>query len=196
MKLFGRWETKVEVKDPGLKNYILLSPQLVPSSHGRFSTKPFQKARMNLLERFANKLCVPGHFGKRHKLSSGRLTGKKEKKFLLLLKALEKIEQRTKKNPLEILVRAVENAALREEIAGYQVGGIIVRRAVVTSPQRRINLALSNLAQAAYRKSFGKKIGIVDALVDELLGAYQNDPSKSAAVKEKERIEKEAEGAR
>ena len=41
-----------------------------------------------------------------------------------------------------------------------------------------------------------KKANMVDALVEEILGAYENNPSKSEAIREKERIEKEAEGAR
>jgi ribosomal protein S7 len=37
---------------------------------------------------------------------------------------------------------------------------------------------------------------MVDALVEEIIGAYENNPTKSEAIREKERIEKEAEGAR
>jgi ribosomal protein S7 len=37
---------------------------------------------------------------------------------------------------------------------------------------------------------------MADALADEIFFAYQNDPSKSEAIKEKERIEREAGGAR
>ena len=72
----------------------------------------------------------------------------------------------------------------------------MVRRAVITSPQRRVDLALSNIVQAAYRKSFGKKDTMVDTLTNEILGAYNKDGQKSEAIKEKERIEREAEGAR
>jgi ribosomal protein S7 len=37
---------------------------------------------------------------------------------------------------------------------------------------------------------------MVDALTSEIIAAYNNDASKSEAIKEKERIEREAEGAR
>jgi len=93
-------------------------------------------------------------------------------------------------------VKAIENSALREETAAYQVGGIIVRKAVITSPQRRVDISIKNIAQASYRKSFGKKENVVDALVGEIVGAYNNDQNKSEAVKERVRVEKEAEGAR
>ena len=196
IKLFGKWDFKVEIKDEGLKRYINLEPKVIPHSKGRHAKRQFHKSKMNLIERFVNKLMVPGHQGKKHKYTSGHVVGKKEKNFKIVKEAFEKIEKLTKKNPIEVFVRAVENAALREEIASYQVGGIIVRKAVVTSPQRRVDLALRNLAQAAYRKSFAKKKSIVDALVEEILGAYQNDPNQSDAIKEKERIEKEAEASR
>jgi small subunit ribosomal protein S7 len=197
IKIFGRWSTKdVKVKDIGLEKYINLQPVLIPRSGGRYAKQQFHKSKMNIVERLMNKLQVPGHRGKKHMLTSGRAVGKTLIHYKIVKKTFEKIEQQTKKNPIEVLVRAIENSALREEITQYQVGGIIVRRAVVTSPQRRVDLALSNIVQAAYRKAFGKKENMVDALTNEIIAAYNNDASKSEAIKEKERIEKEAEGAR
>ena len=70
------------------------------------------------------------------------------------------------------------------------MGGTMVRKAVITSPQRRVDTALSIITQSAYRKSFGKKQSTTDALVNEILHAYKNDASKSEAIKEKERIER------
>jgi small subunit ribosomal protein S7 len=67
---------------------------------------------------------------------------------------------------------------------------------VITSPQRRIDLALRIFAQTAYRKSFGKKEEMEDSLVNEITAAYNNDAAKSDAIKERERTEKESEGAR
>ncbi len=197
LKLFGKWSYEgIEVKDPGLKRYINLSPVAVPFSRGRYAKTQFYKSKMNIVERLINKLMVPGHRGKKHVISSARVTGKKEKAIKAVKEAFEIIEKRLNKNPIEVLVRAVENAALREEIAAYQQGGIIVRKAVVTSPQRRVDLALRHIAQAAYRKSYGKKKSIAEALAEELIGAYNNDASKSDAIREKERIEKEAEASR
>lgn len=197
MKIFDRWETdKIEVNDAGLKKYIGLEPIIIPKSGGRYSSGHQTKSKMNIVERLITKLMVPGHRGKKHVISSGRATGKYETHYKTLKDVFEIIEKKTKKNPIEVLVRAIENAALREEIASYQIGGIIVRRAVVTSPQRRVDLALRNITQAAYRKSFGKKENIATTLANELMASSENDASKSEAVKEKERIEREAEGAR
>jgi len=196
IKLFGKWPYDVKVLDKGLERYINLTPKIVPKSCGRFAKQQFHKSKMNIVERFITHLMVPGHKGKKHVLTSGRVVGKWQTTYKIVEKAFERIHEITKKNPLEVFVRAIENAAIREEIAAYQVGGIIVRKAVVTSPQRRVDIALRHIAQSAYRKSFGKKANMVDALVEEILGAYENNPAKSEAVREKERIEKEAEGAR
>ncbi|MEM7821619.1 MAG: 30S ribosomal protein S7 [Candidatus Aenigmatarchaeota archaeon] len=197
IKIFGKWSTEgIEVKDPGLIKYINLQPVLIPRSDGRYVKQQFHKSKMNIVERLMNKLQVPGHRGKKHLLTSGRAVGKTLTHYKIVKKVFENIEQKTKKNPIEVLVRAIENSALREEITQYQVGGIIVRRAVVTSPQRRVDLALSNIVQAAYRKAFGRKESMVDTLTEEIIAAYNNDANKSEAIKEKERIEREAEGAR
>lgn len=197
IKIFDKWSTEgIEVKDIGLAKYINLQPVVIPRSGGRHAKHQFHKSKMNIVERLMNKLQVPGHRGKKHVLTSGRCVGKTEIHYKIVKKTFEKIEQQTKKNPIEVFVRALENSALREEITQYQVGGIIVRRAVITSPQRRVDLALSNMVQTAYRKSFGKKEDMVGALTAEIAAAYNNDASKSEAIKERERIEREAEGAR
>lgn len=197
MKIFDRWSTEgIEVKDVGLAKYINLESVIIPKSGGRYAKQQFHKSRMSIVERLMNKLQIPGHRGRKHIMTSGRAVGKTLIHYKILRKVFENIEQQTKKNPIEVLVRAIENSALREEITQYQVGGIIVRRAVITSPQRRVDLALSNIVQASYRKSFGKKEDMAGALTAELVAAYNNDGSKSEAIKERERIEREAEGAR
>lgn len=197
MKLFDKWSTaEVKVNDKGLERYIGLRPVIVPRSSGRYSSSQHGKSRINIVERLITKMMVPGHRSRKHVISSDVTSGKYTKEYNAIKAAFETIEAKTKKNPVEVLVRAIENAALREEIAAYQVGGIIVRRAVVTSPQRRMDLALRTITQAAYRKSFGKGVKIAVVLANELMAASENDASKSEAVKERERIEREAEGAR
>jgi len=197
IKIFDRWSVKdIKIEDKGLERYINLKPVIVPRSGGRYAKQQMHKSKMNIVERLMNKLQVPGHRSKKHMITSGKAVGKTNIHYKIVKAVFEKVEQQTKKNPIEVLTKAIENAALREEITQYQVGGIMVRRAVITSPQRRVDLALSNLVQAAYRKSFGKKDTMVDALSNEILGAYNKDAQKSEAIKEKERIEREAEGAR
>jgi small subunit ribosomal protein S7 len=197
MKLFDIWDIEaVKVKDAGLERYINLKPVLVPKSGGRYSSSPHGKSSISIVERLMTKMMVPGHRSKKHVISSGRVTGQYNVQCANIVNTFKKIEDKTKKNPVEVLVRAIENSAQREETAAYQVGGIIVRRAVVTSPQRRVDLSLRVISQAAYRKSFGKGVPIADALANELIAASESDSSRSEAIKERERVEREAEGAR
>lgn len=195
--LFGRWDTSViEVKDKGLSVYMNLSPILIPRNYGRHAGKKFHKLDMSIVERLMNKMMIPGHKSKKHVLSSGASGGKSERVMRLTKEILSKIEQQTKQNPMQVLVTAIENVALLEEITAYQMGGIMVRKAVVTSPQRRIDWALRLITQAAFQKSFNNKKTIVDATVSEIIACYNKDVQNSNAMREKERIEREAEGAR
>ncbi|UCD07802.1 MAG: 30S ribosomal protein S7 [Candidatus Aenigmatarchaeota archaeon] len=194
--LFNRWDiSEVKVDDPGLKNHINLDPILIPRTGGRFATKPFQKEKISIVERLMNKLMVSGHRGKKHKLTSGHQAGNVQVLYKIIKKAFEIIEKRTKKNPVQVLVNAIENAALLEEVASYRLGGIIARSSVVVSPQRRIDLALRHISQGIQKASFKTNKSLAEVISDELISASNND-SKSFAIQERNRIEREAEGAR
>lgn len=196
MLLFNRWDTtEVTVNDPGLKRYVNLTPIVVPRTGGKYGTEPIMKQKMSIVERFMNKLMVSGHRGKKHKLTSGRHIGKVPTLYKIIKEAFVTIEKNTKKNPVQVMVSAVENSALLEEVASYRLGGIIARNAVVTSPQRRLDLALRHLTQGIYKSSFRSKQRLASVISDELIAASNND-SKSFAVSERNRSEKEAEGAR
>ncbi len=196
VKLFGKWDTTgIEVRDPGLVRYISLKPVVVPKTRGR-ARKQFHKSSMHIVERLITRIFVPGHRGKKHYITSGHCTGKYETAWKIVKRCFEIVEKKTGKNPVEVFVRAVENAALREEIASYQVGGIIVRKAVVTSPQRRVDLALRLMVQGAYQKMKSGARDFASVLAGEIISAYRKDPQGSHALREKERIEREAAGAR
>ena len=76
VKIFDRWTTKgIEVLDLGLKNYINLEPTIIPKTSGRHRQQ-FHKSKKNIVERLITKLMVPGHKGKRHRISSGKIVGK------------------------------------------------------------------------------------------------------------------------
>ena len=72
IKLFNRWETEhIQVIDPGLKRYINLRPIIIPKTHGRNVGTQFWKSKYHIVERLINKMMIPGHKGKKHKISSG-----------------------------------------------------------------------------------------------------------------------------
>ncbi|MCD6381420.1 MAG: 30S ribosomal protein S7 [Candidatus Aenigmarchaeota archaeon] len=193
--LFDKWPVEeIEVKDHGLKRYLSVKPMIIPKTGGRL-TKPFYKYKTNIVERLVAHIMQSGHSGKKHKITSGRFGGGFSTALKVVERALEIVEKRTKKNPLEVLIRAIENASIREEVASFQLGGIIARQAVVTSPQRRIDKTLRYFAQGAYHTAFNKKVTTAEALAEEIINAYEGS-NKSFAVREKERIEQEAAGAR
>ena len=192
-KLFGKWEP-IENVDPSLKNYVNLEPKFLPRSEGALRGR-FHKSKMHIVERLALKLLISGHQGKKHKLTSGRFAGNYYNVISVVEKALGLIEKKENKNPLEVLVKAIENAGLREEVVSYQKGSIIAREAVITSPQRRIDKTLRYFAQSSYRRAFKNKKTLAEGLSEELLAAYRGS-SDSYAVKEKERVEREASGSR
>ena len=194
--LFNRWDlSEVKVEDPGLRKHINLKPVVVPRTCGRYAPKPFQKEKISIVERFMNKLWVNGHRGKKHRLTSGHQVGDTQGIYKTTKNAFEIIEKRTKKNPVQVLVQAIENSALLEEIASYRLGGIIARSSVVVSPQRRIDISLRHISQGIQKTSFKTKKSLAAVITHELVAASNND-SKSYGVQERNRIEREAEGAR
>lgn len=196
IKMFNIWSTEgVKVSDPGLANYINLSPMVVPKSGGRHAKKPFYKSKLNIVERLINKMFVAGHRGKKHKFSSGRIVGTSTTTAKIVMDAFRIIEDKTKKNPIEVLVKAVENAAPYEEVLTYQKGGIFAREGVVTAPQRRVDLALKHIAQGSYQRGVRSKKTAAESLSSELMLAFNNDQA-SFSVQEKTRRDKEAIGAR
>ncbi len=195
-KLFDRWETKnINVNDPGLKRYINLSSILVPKTGGRYTGTRFWKNKNNIVERLINKLMIPGHKGKKHKLTSGRVSGKSQKVYDIVENAFKIIEEKTKKNPIEVFIKALENAAPREEIITIEYGGAKYPQAVECAPQRRIDIVLRQMVQGSYQKSFNKKLNMKDALADEILKAYNSDQG-STAISKKLELERQSDGSR
>ena len=196
LKLFDKWSTEgIQIADEGLKGYIGLGSKLVPKTGARYAGNRFHKSRVNVVERLMNKLMVSGHRAKKHKYSSGRNTGKAYSIYQMVEKTFENIEKKTKKNPVEVFVKAVENAAPREEIITIEYGGARYPKAVEASPQRRIDIALKYMSQGVYQTCFNKKKSAVSALSDEILGAYHNS-SNSAAIAKKYELERQADSSR
>ncbi|MBU4245816.1 MAG: 30S ribosomal protein S7 [Nanoarchaeota archaeon] len=196
IKLFNKWSYEgLKVKDAGIADYINITPIIAPRTSGKYASTQFYKSKMNVVERIMTKLFVAGHRGKKHKLTSGRMVGKTQNVANIVIEAFEIIEKKTQKNPLEILITAVENAAPLEEAISYQRGGIFVREGVITSPQRRVDLALKHICQGTQAKSYSNKRSAGEALAEEILAAAKGETA-SFAYSEKMRREKEASGAR
>ncbi len=194
-KIFDLYDlSEISVQDPGLKNVINLQPKLIIQSHGRNVSKMGQ-IKVNIVERLMNRLAVAGHRGKKHKIILGTSTGKYSKNMGTILKVLKQIEEKTKKNPIAVLVKAIENAAPRDEITVIEYGGARYPQAVDVSPLRRVGLALKHIIHGASDKAFGKKKDIAQALAEEIMLAADGN-MESFAMKKKNESEKQADSAR
>jgi small subunit ribosomal protein S7 len=195
MKIFGLWDiSEVSVADPGLKKVINLDDKLLLKSHGRIKYDQ-AKTRVNVIERIINLLQVPGSRGKKHRIITNWMTGKQQKTTAIVIDALKIVEQQTKQNPLAVLVKAIENAAPRDEVTAIEYGGARYPQAVDVSPRRRLNLTLRFLVNGAYDKAFNKKATITEALAKEIIAA-SNNSGDSYAITKKNDIEKQADAAR
>jgi len=192
IKCFNRWGTEgIKIDDVGLSRYLTLKPKILPKTGARYAGSRFHKSRVFIVERLVSKIMNSGHKGKKHLISSGHNTGKKNNALSIVEKAFIKIEQRTKKNPISVLAKAVENAAPREEIIAIEYGGARYPKAVEVAPQRRIDLALRWMSQGAYVRSFNKKTKVEDSLAEEITQASLCS-GKSQAVSKKRDAERQA----
>ena len=185
IKLFGKWSFEgIQVEDPGLKQYISLKPVYVPHSMGRHEHGKFHKAKVSIVERLINNLMRPG--------SSA---GKKTRAITLVENAFEIIHMRTGKNPIQVLVTAIEKTSPGEDTTRISYGGIAYHMAVDISPQRRVDLALRFLSEGARKLAFGNPRALDEYLAEELILAANKDV-KSYAVKKRNEMERIARSSR
>lgn len=185
VKLFGKWSFKnIEVKDLGLQRYVSLKPVVIPHSMGRHEHKRFRKASINIVERLANNLMRPG-----------KNAGKKAKVMNMVDHAFEIVNLRTGKNPVEVLIKAVENSAPCEDTTRISMGGIVYHQSVDIAPQRRVDLAIRHLADGARQAAVNNPRSIEECLAEELILAGNHD-MKSFAVAKRHELERVAQASR
>ena len=196
VEAFNKWSVdSIEVNDPGLKPYITLEPTIVPRTGARYAGNRFHKSRVFIVERLINKMMVTGHKSKKHFRGSGHMTGKGATAYNIVFKALKIIETKTNENPIKVFVKALENAAPREEVIAIEYGGARYPKAVECAPQRRIDISLRLMTQIAYQKSFNSKKAIEQALADEIIAAY-NLQMTSGVISKKNELERQADASR
>ena len=194
-KIFDKYDlSEIVVEDKGLKNVINLEPKLILKSQGRNVVK-YGQTKVNIVERLMNKLAVGGHRGKKHKIQKGIATGKYTKNMKIILEAFDIIEKKTGKNPVLVLVKAIENASPRDEITIIEYGGARYPQAVDVSPLRRVNLALKHLVHGAGDKAFNKKKTIAQGIAEEIILASENN-GDGFAIRKKKESESQADSAR
>ena len=196
IKAFNRWCMEgIKVEDQGLVNYITLQPRIVPKTGARYIGNKFHKSKVFIIERLMNKFMVPGHKAKKHFKTSYTMSGKGNTAYNLMYQTLDLIEKKAKENPIKVVVKALENAAPREEIVSIEYGGARYPKSVECSPQRRIDLAMRWITQGAFHKRFNTKKTFVTALSEELIHAYQLSSTSNAIAKKLE-LERQADASR
>ena len=187
--LFNKWDTReIEVADLGLKSVISLKPSaVIPISFGRHEHQRLKKAEVNVIERLANNMM---HFGKRYAKNTGRMGGKKMRVLNIIKTALDIIHQETGKNPVELLVKAIENSSPNEDTTRIVYGGVVYHVSVDVAPLRRVDLALRFIAEGVKESAYSNPRAVEEALASEIILASRKDMASHAVKKknEQERI--------
>jgi small subunit ribosomal protein S7 len=160
---------------------------VIPISFGRHEHQRLKKAEVNLIERLANNMM---HFGKRYAKNTGRMGGKKMRVLKTIKTALDIIYLETGKNPVELLVKAIENSAPNEDTTRIVYGGVVYHVSVDVAPLRRVDLALRFLTVGVKESTYSNPRAIEEALATEIILASRNDMASHAVKKknEQERI--------
>lgn len=194
-KLMDKYDvSNIEIKDPALVPYINLDPRILLKAYGR-NTGKFSKVKVSIVERLANRVGTPGHSGKKHKIITSWASGKYNKNMKTVMDALEIIERKTKKNPVQVLVSAIEQGSPRDEITVIEHAGARYPQAVDSSPYRRVDLAIRWIVQGSYQRSFGKKKKMSESLADEIIKTSSGNMESFAKNKAND-AEKQADSAR
>jgi len=132
---------------------------------------PDPKYNSKLVSKFAN--CM-------------MLDGKKGISETILYRAMEIIEQKSQKNPIEVFVQALENVKPMVEVKSRRVGGATYQVPVEIRPERRQALGIRWIIN--YSRNRSEKT-MFQRLAGELMDAFNNT---GASVKKKEDTHKMA----
>jgi small subunit ribosomal protein S7 len=116
--------------------------------------------------------------------------GKKSVAEAIVYGALDKIESKTKQNPLQAFEQALDNVSPAIEVRSRRVGGATYQVPVEVRPERRQTLAIRWIIEAARDRN---EKTMVDKLSSELLDASNN---RGNAVKKREDTHRMAEANR
>ena len=182
--VFSKHDMKsVKIEDQGLARYINLDIENIYLG-GIYSNKIFAKSKIPIVERLINNIMRTEDYN-----------GKKIKAYKVVKSAFELIDKKTKTNPMQVFIDAIQNAAPKEETTRLRFGGISVPKAVDVAPQRRLDIAIRNICQGSVNATHKSKKSIEACLADEIIKASKNDVA-SFAVAKKNDIERVAKSAR
>lgn len=175
--------SSIKIEDKGLERYINRDTENIYLG-GVYSNKLFAKSKIPIVERLINNV-----------MRTGQYTGKKIKAYKVVKATFAIIDKKTKSNPMQVFMDALQNTAPKEETTRLRFGGISVPKAVDIAPQRRLDIALRNICKGSVAASHKNKKSIEACLADEIIKASKNDVA-SFAVAKKNDIERVAKSAR
>jgi small subunit ribosomal protein S7 len=118
------------------------------------------------------------------------LNGKKSIAEKIVYGAMEIIKEKTKKDPLEVVEKAIQNTTPLLEVRPRRVGGATYQVPVEVSPRRGLSLALRWIVRSARER---KGMPMKEKLASEILDAYNNT---GGAIKKKDEMHRMAEANR
>ena len=118
------------------------------------------------------------------------IDGKKPAAEKIVYGALDKIEDKMKRPPVELFKEALDNVTPALEVRSRRVGGATYQVPVEVRPDRKLALAMRWIISAARSRN---ETTMVDRLSNELMDAAQN---RGAAVKKREDTHRMAEANR
>ncbi len=115
------------------------------------------------------------------------LSGKKSVAEKIFYDAMDMIQKKMKKDPLEVFIKAMENVAPVLEVKSRRVGGATYQVPVEVRSSRRQALAIRWLVRYSRLRS---ERTMAERLANEFMAAYRNE---GASVKKREDTHKMAE---
>jgi small subunit ribosomal protein S7 len=137
-----------------------------------------------VIERFINNL-----------MRTGKFSGKKQHCVKAFESSLDNLAIRTGQNPLQKFIDAIVEAAPCEETTRIKLGAVSQPKAVDSSPSRRLDVALRNLAIGCTSATAKSRRTLTEGIVAELSKAAEGDVG-SYSVGKREEIERIAASAR
>ena len=109
--------------------------------------------------------------------------------------AFQIVHNKTKLNPIQVYVDALQMVSPREEVTRLRFGGISVPKAVDISSSRRLDVALRNICRGVIESSHKNRKRLAQCLADEIINASLGKLESSAMAK-REEVERVAASAR
>jgi small subunit ribosomal protein S5e len=189
--LFGKYSYEnIETNDISMQRYLQVkdvkAQVFVPFTAGRYQKRRFKKAACPIVERFTTMIMVAG----------ARNNGKKQRALRLAEQTMDLIALVTGKNPIQVLVDAIQAGGAREDSTRIGSGGVVRRQAVDVSPLRRVNQGIYLIVKGARTATFRNMKSMAECLADEVINASKGVGGNSFATRKKDEIERVAKGNR